>query len=88
MQSFDLQACIVPYSKDLVHICLEPEADGFGMTFNRFYVGSSYPYFISYRGKWVYLFYRGYSCKSFKMVKQIDDQTEAEELVNAIKKKI
>ena len=29
------------------------------MTFNMFYVGSKYPYFISYRGKWVYLFYPG-----------------------------
>ena len=28
------------------------------MTLNRFYVWSKYPYFISYRGKWVYLFYR------------------------------
>ena len=29
------------------------------MTFNRFYVGSKYPYFISYRDKWLYLFCRG-----------------------------
>ena len=57
-----------------------------GMTFNMFYIGSKYPYFISYRGKWVYLFYRRYSCKSFNLVEQIDDQTEAEELVNAMKK--
>ena len=27
------------------------------MTFNMSYVGSKNPYFISYRGKWVYLFY-------------------------------
>ena len=45
--------------KDLIHICLEPEAQGCGMTFNRFYVGSKYPYFISYRGKWLNLFCRG-----------------------------
>ena len=29
------------------------------MTFNRFFVWSKYPYFISYRGKWVYLFCHG-----------------------------
>ena len=29
------------------------------MTFQICYAGSNYPYFISYRGKWVYLFYRG-----------------------------
>ena len=29
------------------------------MTFNRFFVGSKYPYFIPYRGKWLYLFCRG-----------------------------
>ena len=29
-----------------------------GMTINKLYVGSKYPYFISYRGKWVYLFCR------------------------------
>ena len=33
-----------------------------GITFNLRYVGSKYPYFILYRGKWVYLFYRG--CKN------------------------
>ena len=39
-----------------IYICLEPKAQGCGTIFNRFYVGSMYPYFISYRGKWVYLF--------------------------------
>ena len=29
------------------------------MFFYRFYVGSKYPYFISYRGKWLYLFCHG-----------------------------
>ena len=59
LQPLDLQECTVPHLKDLIHICLELEAQGCGMTFNRFYVGSKYPYFISYRGKWVYLFCRG-----------------------------
>ena len=49
----------VPHLKDLIHICLEPEAQGWGMTFNRFYVGSNLPYFISLRDEWVYLFCRG-----------------------------
>ena len=53
----DLEECTVPYSKDLIHICSEPEAQGCGMTFNVCYLGSKYPYFVSYRGKWVYLFY-------------------------------
>ena len=35
------------------------KVQGCGMTFNRFYVGLMYPYFISYRGKWVFLFCRG-----------------------------
>ena len=39
------------------------------MTFSRFYVGSKYPYFISYRGKWVYLFYRRFtSCKCWNFI--------------------
>ena len=59
LQPLDLQGCTVPHLKDLIHICLEPEAQGCGMTFNRFYVGSKYPYFISYRGKWLYLFCQG-----------------------------
>ena len=49
----------VPHLKDLIHICLDPEVHSCGMTFNMFYVGSMYPYFISYRGKWVYLFAAG-----------------------------
>ena len=53
LQPLDLEGCTVSHLKDLIHICLEPEAQGHGMTFNRFYVGSKYPYFISYRGKWV-----------------------------------
>ena len=32
---------------------------GCSMTFIWFYVGSKYPYFISYRGKWLYLFCHG-----------------------------
>ena len=51
--------CLVPYLKDLIHICLELEAQGWGMTFNRVCVGSKYPYIISYRGKWLYLFCLG-----------------------------
>ena len=38
---------------------MEPEAKGCGMTFNMFYIGSKYPYFISYRDKWVYFFAAG-----------------------------
>ena len=36
--------------KDLIHICQETKAQGRGMTLNMNYVGSNYPYFISYRG--------------------------------------
>ena len=61
LQPLDLKECTVPHLKDLIHICLEPEAQGCGITFNRFYVGSKYPYFIPYRGKWLYLFCRGCS---------------------------
>ena len=60
LQPLDLKECTVPHLKDLIHICLEPEVQGCDMTFNRFFVGSIYPYFISYRGKWVNLF-----CRSF-----------------------
>ena len=59
LQPLDLQECTVPHLKDLIHICLGPEAQGCGMTFKRFYVGSKYPFFISYRGKLVYLFCYG-----------------------------
>ena len=47
--------------KDLIHICLKPEVQDCGMTFNRCYLGSVYPYFILYRGIWVYLFCRSCS---------------------------
>ena len=56
LQPINLQGCTVPYLKDVTHICLEPEAQGCALTFNKFYVGSKYPYFISYRGKRLYLF--------------------------------
>ena len=64
LQPLDLQECTVPHLKDLINICLELEAQGCGMTLKRFYVGSKYPYFISYRGKWLYLFY--HECILFK----------------------
>ena len=54
-----IQECTVPHLKDLIHICLEPEDQCCSMTLNRFYIGSKYPYFISYRGKWLYLFCHG-----------------------------
>ena len=54
-----LRECALPYLKDLIYIYLEPEAQGCGRTFKSFYLGSKYPYFISHRGKWVYLFCRG-----------------------------
>ena len=50
--------------KDLIHICLETENQGQGMTFNITYVCLKYPYIISYRGKWVYLFC--HRCTLFK----------------------
>ena len=61
LQPLDLQGCIVPHLKDLICICVELEAQGYGMTFNRFYAGSKYPYLTLYRGKWLYLFCRGCS---------------------------
>ena len=36
----DQNECLVPHLKDLIHICLEPEAQGRGMTFNVHYIGS------------------------------------------------
>ena len=36
--------------KDLIHICLENESQGHGMTLNMIYDRSKYPHFISYRG--------------------------------------
>ena len=65
LQPLDLQECTVPHFKDLIYIWLEPEAQGCGMTFNMFYVGSKYPYFISYRGQWVFLFCHGCSIELF-----------------------
>ena len=50
LQPFALQECIVPHSKDLIHIYFEQEAQGCGMTFNVCYIGSKYPNFISYWG--------------------------------------
>ena len=64
-----LQECTAPHFKDLIHICLEPEVQDCGMTFNRFYVGSKYPYFVSYRGKWLYLFCRVCTCKFFSNIR-------------------
>ena len=61
--NFDLEYfCSLLTSKNVkyliwkIHICLEPEAQGSDMTINRIYVESKFPYFISYRGKWVCLF--------------------------------
>ena len=59
LQPLNLQECTVTHLKDLIHICLGPEAQGLVMTFNRFYVRSKYPYFISYGGKWVCPFFGG-----------------------------
>ena len=67
MQPLDLQVFTIPHLKDLIHICLESEDQRCGMTFNKFYVGSKYPYFISYRGKWLYLFCRGCMYKPVKI---------------------
>ena len=41
-----LQECTVPHLKDLIHIYLEPEAQGSGTTSNSFLLGQSTP--ISY----------------------------------------
>ena len=48
-QPLDLQECTIPHLKDLIHICLEFEAQDLCMSFNRFYVGSKYPYHIIQR---------------------------------------
>ena len=47
MQSFGLKECTVPYLKDLIHICLETERQGYG---NVIHVRSKCTYCISYRG--------------------------------------
>ena len=52
---------IVPYLKDMIHTCSEPGAQGHGMTFNMYYVGSNYPCFTSFSGKQEYLLYCGCS---------------------------
>ena len=45
LQPLDQNQCLVPHLKDLFYICLETKAQGFGMTFNVFNLGSKYPYF-------------------------------------------
>ena len=40
MQPLDLQEHTLSYLKDLIHICLQSEAQGCGMTFNMHYVAS------------------------------------------------
>ena len=50
LQPLDLQGCTVPHLKDMIHICSETESQGHGITFNKIYLHSNYPYFISYRG--------------------------------------
>ena len=50
LQPLDLQERTVPHLKDLIHICLENESQGHGMTSNMIYDRSKYPHFISYRG--------------------------------------
>ena len=50
LHSFRLQGSIVPYLKDVIHICLETESQGHDMTFNMIYLHSKCPYFIPYRG--------------------------------------
>ena len=59
LKPLDLQECKVPHLKDLIHISSEPEAQGCGMTFNRFYIGLKYPYFIPYSDRWPYFFAAG-----------------------------
>ena len=49
LQLLDLQEFKVTHLKDLIHISLELEAQGFCMTFIMCYDGSKYPYFILYR---------------------------------------
>ena len=39
--------CIVPHLKDLIHICLEPEAQGKIMTFIVIFIRSKYPQIIA-----------------------------------------
>ena len=46
----ELKDCKVPHLKDMIHICLNSEAQVCGMTFKECKDGSEYPCFISYRG--------------------------------------
>ena len=45
LQPLDQNQCLVLHLKDLFHICLEPKAQAFWMTFNLCNCGSKYPYF-------------------------------------------
>ena len=45
LQPLDQNQSLVLHLKDLFHICLEPKAQGFWMTFNLCNCGSKYPYF-------------------------------------------
>ena len=45
LQPLDQNQSLVPHLKDLFHICLDPKAQGFWITFNVFNCGSKYPYF-------------------------------------------
>ena len=47
LQPIDLQEHKVPHLKDLIHICLEPEAQGSSMTFNVISSRSKYPQIIA-----------------------------------------
>ena len=38
LQPFNLQGRTVPHLKDLIHICLETERQGHGITFNMIYL--------------------------------------------------
>ena len=43
LQPFDQNECLVPHLKHPIHICLEPENQGHGMTFSCSFNGSKYP---------------------------------------------
>ena len=43
LQPLDQKQCLVPHLKDLIHICLEPEAQERGVTFRGFLVGQNDP---------------------------------------------
>ena len=42
LQPLNLQECTIFHLKDLIHICLALEVQGYGMTFNMCYVSSKY----------------------------------------------